>query len=166
MNWKSDRAFNEIPLLPPEVDLESTAILKACISARAALAELKQAGLLLPNQELLINLLPILEAKDSSEIENIVTTADKLFRYAAEDGSADAATKEALRYRSALHRGYLRLGDRPLITNTAIEICSAIKEKPMKIRTMPGVALVNQSTGKVTYTPPEGEDLIRDLLAN
>lgn len=102
MVWRADYPYNDLPPLPPDVNLESVAILKACIPARAALAELKQAGQLLPNQGLLINLLPLLEAKDSSEIENIVTTTDKLFQYAYEDTLADPMTKEALRYRTAL----------------------------------------------------------------
>lgn len=81
----------------------SVVVLKACIPARAALSELKQAGALSPNQGLLINLLPMLEAKDSSEIENILTTSDKLFQYSEEYSQADLATKEALRYRTALN---------------------------------------------------------------
>ena len=78
-------------------------MLKACITARSALAELKQAAELIPNQTMLINTIPLLEAKDSSEIENIVTTTDKLFQHAHWEGQADPATKEALRYRSALN---------------------------------------------------------------
>ncbi|GAC19143.1 hypothetical protein GARC_2176 [Paraglaciecola arctica BSs20135] len=92
------------------------AVLKACIPARAALTELKQAETLLPYQALLINLLPLLEAKDSSEIENIITTSDKLFQHAQEDSQADPATKEALRYRTALYDGFIRLKQRPLCT--------------------------------------------------
>lgn len=98
-----------MPGLPPAVELESKAVLKACITARAAMAELKIAAELIPNQTMLINTIPLLEAKDSSEIENIVTTTDQLFRHAQGDvfgsAKADAATKEALRYRSALHQG-------------------------------------------------------------
>ena len=78
-------------------------MLKAFIAARAAVTELKKAGELMPNQSMLINLLPLLEAKDSSEIENIVTTTDKLFQYAQEDKGADHATKEALRYHHHSH---------------------------------------------------------------
>ncbi|MDE3011075.1 MAG: hypothetical protein KGI67_09330 [Pseudomonadota bacterium] len=100
-----------MPALPPARELESRAVLKACIEARAALAELKQAAALIPNQAMLINTIPLLEAKDSSEIENIVTTTDQLFQYAQSPAqgqdNADPATKEALRYRTALHRGYL-----------------------------------------------------------
>ena len=116
--WHPEKPHNQLPPLPPPQELESRAVLKACITARAALAQLKQAAELIPNQTMLINTIPLLEAKDSSEIENIVTTTDKLFLYAQTDGhgQADPATKEALRYRSALHRGYQSLTERPLCT--------------------------------------------------
>lgn len=106
--WRPDKPHNQLPPLPPPQELESRAVLKACITARAALAELKQAAELIPNQTMLINTIPLLEAKDSSEIENIVTTTDKLFQHAQTDGhgQADPATKEALRYRSALLEDY------------------------------------------------------------
>lgn len=146
--------------------METIAILKACIPARAALAELKQAGELLPNQGLLINLLPLLEAKDSSEIENIVTTTDKLFQYADEDDSADPATREALRYRTALATGFRRLSERPLTANTAIDICSTIKSVDMQVRRVPGTKLMNPASGEVIYTPPEGKDQLKQLLSN
>ncbi len=166
MTWQPDLPYNDLPLLPPSVDLNSVAILKACIPARAALAELKQAGELLPNQGLLINILPLLEAKDSSEIENIVTTADKLFQFADEDNLADAATKEALRYRTALNSGYRALKSRPLCSNTAIEICSTIKGIQMDVRKIPGTTLANSTTGDIIYTPPTGEQVIRNYLDN
>ena len=90
--------------------METKAVMRALVGARAALAELKQAGELIPNQSILINTLPILEARASSEIENIVTTADRLFRFAQGDESdqADPATKEALRYQSALMQALLQ----------------------------------------------------------
>lgn len=143
-------------------------MLKACITARAALAELKQAAGLIPNQTMLINTIPLLEAKDSSEIENIVTTTDKLFQHAHTDGhgQADPATKEALRYRSALYRGYMSLKERPICTATAVEICRTLKAVDMDIRKTPGTKLQNDRTGEVIYTPPEGEALLRDMLAN
>jgi Fic family protein len=102
MPWAPQKPFNDIPLLPPVEELETKAVLKLCIEARAALAELKQAAELIPNQTMLINTLPLLEAKDSSEIENIVTTTDKLFQFYQSDTQPDAATKEALRYRRAM----------------------------------------------------------------
>jgi Fic family protein len=166
MRWQPEQPYNNLPQLPPRADLDSMAILKACIPARVALAELKQVGELLPNQGLLINILPLLEAKDSSEIENIVTTTDKLFQYANEDNLADQATKEALRYRTALNQGFRALSDRPLCSNTAIEICSTIKGIEMDVRKVPGTTLVNPVTEEVIYTPPEGESIIRELLEN
>ncbi|KCV15542.1 Fic/DOC family N-terminal domain-containing protein, partial [Bordetella holmesii] len=98
--WHPEQPHNQLPALPPAQELETRPVLKACIEARAALAELKQAAELIPNQAMLINTIPLLEAKDSSEIENIVTTTDQLFQYAQGHDNADPATKEALRYRT------------------------------------------------------------------
>ena len=167
MPFRPDRPYNQLPLLPPPVDLETHANLKACIEARAALAELNVAGELIPNQTILINSIPLLEAQASSEIENVVTTTDRLFRFAnlAED-KADPATKEALRYRTALHEGFRYLAHRPLSTATAVQICRTIKGVETDVRSTPGTALINEATGQVIYTPPEGNALLRDQLAN
>ncbi|MDO5624963.1 MAG: Fic family protein [Pseudomonadota bacterium] len=165
--WDRRRPYNTLPPLPPRADLESRAILKQCILARAALAELKQATALIPNPTVLINTIPLLEAKDSSEIENIVTTTDELFRHADDDGEhADAATKEALRYRTALRLGFESLREHPLSTRTAVQVCTAIKGVAMDVRRTPGTQLVNHRSGDAIYTPPEGEALLRGLLAN
>ena len=165
-SWQADRPHNHLEPLPPAAELESRAVLKLCIEARAALAELKQAAELIPNQTMLINIIPILEAKDSSEIENIVTTTDRLFQYAHGSDNADPATKEALRYRTALQHGFQSLKDRPLCTATAVEICRTLKGADMDVRRTPGTQLVNDRTGEVIYTPPEGEARLRDMLAN
>jgi len=164
--WRADRPYNNLPRLPPSSELETKAVLKQCISARSALAELKKASELIPNPAMLINTLPLLEAKASSEIENIVTTADQLFRHLQADAGADPATKEALRYRRALLEGVRELETRPLTTRTAESICTQVKGMEMSVRKVPGTALANDATGTVIYTPPEGESLIRDLLAN
>jgi Fic family protein len=164
--WHPDRPWNDLPRLPPKAELESKAVLKQCVTARAALAELKQAVELIPNPGMLINTLPILEARASSEIENIVTTADKLFRHLQADGSADPATREALRYRSALLEGVRAIGKRPLATRTAEAVCTRIKGTEMTVRKVPGTALAKNASAEVVYTPPEGEALLRDLLAN
>jgi Fic family protein len=164
--WQPDRPFDKLPFLPPEVDLESKAILKQCIEARAAVAELKQAAELIPNQGVLINTLPLLEARASSEIENIVTTADRLFRFRESEGKADGPTKEALRYGSALLEGFRTLEDHPLNTRTAEEVCSKIKGIAMSVRRVPGTTLANERTGELIYTPPVGEDRLRELLSN
>ncbi len=151
--------------LPPPVDLESRAILKRCIPARAALAELKRGAELIPNQTMLINTLPLLEAHASSEIENIVTTTDKLFQFRQDSEHADPATKEALRYSHALLEGYAALAKHPLSTRTAEDVCTRIKGVEMQVRRVPGTAVARE-TGEIVYTPPEGEDLLRNLLAN
>ena len=164
--WRPDRPWNDLPKLPPPVELETRAVLKQCVAARAALAELKQAAALIPNPAILINTLPLLEARASSEIENIVTTADKLFRYLQADAGADPATREALRYRRALLEGAKALKARPLATRTAEIVCTQIKGIEMTVRRVPGTALAKGDGGEVVYTPPEGESLLRDLLAN
>ena len=161
------RPYNDLPLLPPSKDLETREVLKKCVTARTALAELRIAGQLIPDQGVLINAIPLLEAKDSSEIENIVTTNDALFREASlGDEGGDPAAKEALRYRTALYEGFKSLGERPLTTRTAIEICRTIKGLDLDLRATPGTALRNSHTGEVIYTPPDGQDRLRNLLAN
>ena len=158
--------YNDLPPLPPAVELETRAVLKQCITARAALAELKQAGELIPNQSVLINTLPLLEAQASSEIENIVTTTDRLFQFQHTDERADPATREALRYSSALLEGFRALKTHPLSTRTAEQVCTRIKGVQMQVRRVPGTTLANDKTGAVIYTPPVGEDLLRTKLAN
>lgn len=161
------KPYDDLPALPPSADVESRAVLKACIEARAAVAELKAAGQLIPNQGLLINSIPLLEAQASSEIENIVTTTDRMFLFdGASEGEPDPATREALRYRTALWEGHQALKQRPLSTNTAVQICRAIKGVDMDIRKTPGTTLTNDRTRQVIYTPPEGEGLLREKLAN
>lgn len=168
MPFDTHRPFNNLPLLPPAQSLETIPVLKACIRARAALAELKAVGALIPDQAVLINSIPLLEAQASSEIENIVTTSDRLFRFAGQgfEAGADPATKEALRYRTALAQGFQRLSSRPLTTVAAVDICRTIKGADIDVRATPGTALVNDATGQVIYTPPEGTAVLRDLLAN
>jgi Fic family protein len=165
--FRPDVPFNSLPQLPPAAELETRTVLKACIPARAALAELNAAAHLIPNPAILINTIPVLEARASSEIENIVTTTDRLFRLAADDtAQADPATKEALRYRTALRRGYEALASRPLGTILAVEVCTILRGIDTDIRRVPGTALRNQATGAAVYTPPDGEARLRDLLAN
>jgi Fic family protein len=160
--------YNDLPDLPPPLDgIETTDILKRCIEARVALAELKQAAELIPNSTVLVNALPLLEARASSEIENIVTTTDKLFEFAdiAEE-RADAATKEALRYRTALYEGTKMVQRRMLTTDMAIQICSIVKGMELDIRAESGTTLKNRMSGEVIYTPPVGQDRLIAKLDN
>lgn len=165
MPWNPEVPFNELPPLPPEgLDLEPKAVLKATVEARTALATLAQACQLLPNPTVLINAVPLLEAQASSEIENIVTTADELFKY-AESGGGDHAVKEALRYRSALFTGVESIRSRPLTAATARRICSRLQGRDMTVRAIPGTRIANPTTRKVVYAPPEGVDLINEKLS-
>lgn len=166
ISWNPDRPFNDLPPLAVAEELETKPVLRACIEARAALAELKQAAELIPNQSMLINTLPLMEAQASSEIENIVTTTDELFSHVHGTGDPDPAIKEALRYRQALMEGARALVERPLCTAVAESICSRIRGAEMRVRQVPGTKIVDGQTGATIYTPPEGEDLIRDLLAD
>jgi len=162
------KAYNELPALPPKQDIETKKILKVCIEARASLAELRKAAEMLPNQSVLRNSLPLLEAQASSEIENIVTTTDKLFQYAnsSSETNIDPATKEALRYRTALREGFESIKSRPLNTVLAESLCSNLHGVEMTVRKVPGTTLSNQATGEIIYTPPEGEALLRKKLHN
>lgn len=166
MGWDPWRPHNDLPGLPPDALLETQLVLKQCIAARAALAELKQAARSIPSPGILISTLPLLEAQASSQIENVVTTADRLFKHLNSEGTTDPATKEALRYRHALLEGFEELQKRPLSTPVAERVCSRIKSSVMHVRKVPGTALANPTTGAIIYTPPEGESRIRDLLAD
>ena len=166
-NFAPDRPYNDLPLLPPPIDIETRSILKACIESRAAIAALQQCGHLIPNQAMLINTIPVLEAQASSAIENIVTTADRLFQFATiPEAQADPATKEALRYGKALRIGFESLSTRPLTRRTAIDVCSVIKGVDMEIRRVPGVSLIEATSRTVIYTPPDGSQLLQDKLTN
>ncbi|MGQ0463796.1 MAG: Fic family protein [Sporichthyaceae bacterium] len=165
MPWSPDVPFDELPPLPPPgLDLEPKPVLKAAVEARAALATLNQAGQLLSNPNILIQSVPLLEAQASSEIENIVTTADELFKH-VETGGGEPATKEALRYRSALFAGVESIRSRPLTAGTAAAVCSALHNREMTVRAVPGTRIANPATGEIVYAPPEGADLIREKLA-
>ncbi|MFT4114446.1 Fic family protein [Silvibacterium sp.] len=166
MAHRRDQPYNALPLLPPKQDLETKAILKQTIASARALADLRGIAAKVPNPRILINGIVLQEARLSSEIENIVTTSDELYRAAANgDGVTDAHTKEVLRYREALWYGFEQLAKRPLSANLAIEIVGIIRQVQMDVRKVPGTSLKN-SRGEVIYTPPEGEGLIRDKLGN
>jgi len=167
-DFNANQPYNELPALPPDAaSIENTEILKKCIDARVALAELKQAAELIPNSAVLVNALPLLEARASSEIENIVTTTDRLFEFVdINEDKADAATKEALRYRTALFEGSKMVRRHMLTTDMAIQICSTIKDKELDIRDDSGTRLTNRRSGEVIYTPPVGQQLLLQKLRN
>ncbi len=165
--FDSARPYNQLPLLPPKIDLEIPSVLKACIEANKELAKLKVAEQLIPNQTVLINSIPLLESQASSAIENIVTTTDELFECAQANAAAmNSATKETLQYRQALYQGFQAIKKRPLSIAVICEICSTIRQVDTGLRKLPGTALVNELSGQTIYIPPEGEELLRQLLTN
>lgn len=169
MGFAPNQPYNHLPLLPPQgVELETKAVLKKTVSASRALAELKTAGRLIPNQGegVLLSTLGLQEAKLSSEIENIVTTQDGLYQALAQSAlQIDGPTKEVLSYNQALWYGYAQLKSRGISTRLLEEIGQIIKPQHGSIRKLPGTRIVN-AAGQTIYTPPEGESVIRDKLAN
>lgn len=162
------KPYNSLPPLPPKADLETKQILKKLASARGALGELKGIVNLIPNQTILLNTLILEEARDSSEIENIITTRDKMYKaLALSKANIDPATKEVLRYRESLWKGYnVVKKDRKLTTELIVQMQKSFIEKNAGIRKKPGTYIGNRATSEVIYTPPEGERLIRDLMKN
>jgi Fic family protein len=160
-----NKPYNSLPDLPPKIDLESPELLKASIKAQRLLGELKGGCQRLPDPRLLINTIMLQESKDSSAIENIVTTQDELYRAVIQvDDHVSPATKEVLRYREALHHGVDRVAKKGLTTNTLVSIMQKIKNSTQNVRNNTGTRLANPITQEIIYTPPEGEELLRKKL--
>lgn len=159
--------YNDLPLLPPKADIETKEILRKTISAGRALAQLKGTMMNLPNPTLFLDTIYLQEAKASSEVENIITTNDELYMSLIADKKVnDLATKEVLCYKEALWLGLEQLKKKPFITtNLCISIVQCIKQNTASIRVTPGTTLSNLK-GEVIYTPPSGENVIREKLAN
>lgn len=160
--------FNDLPDLPPTEDLETKPVLLQLNRATRQLAELKGRTRSLPNPDILLSTLALNEAKDSSEIENIITTHDELYRGLTMDSlGLSIQAKEVLHYREALWRGTEIIRARPLFTtNLCVELAAIIKEHGAGIRAQSGTRIVSDKTDAVIYTPPEGESIIRDKLAS
>ncbi|MYA70531.1 Fic family protein [Candidatus Poribacteria bacterium] len=159
--------WNDLPELPPAADIESREILKACISAMTELSKANALVKTLPNEEVLINTLPLQEARRSSEIENIVTTNDDLYRAIASDrNQVDSNTKEVLHYREALWDGVRRIREGSTLDIQLFEqICSRIFDGKMKVRSGP-VVIENRATQQLIYRPPTGYGNLIRLLTN
>jgi Fic family protein len=169
MSIAPDKPYNQLPLLPPSLErIESIAILKQESKAAVALAELKGLAKTLPNQGILLNAIVLKEAQASSEVENIITTHDKLYQaLAATSVQADPATKEVLRYREALLYGFEEIKTRGFInTNSICRIQAILEENEAGIRQLPGTALKNDLTGETIYIPPDDKDAIQRLMKN
>ncbi len=161
--------YDNLPGLPPSADVESKAVLKQCLAATRALAELKGVGGLIPDQTILINAIPLQEARLSSEIENIVTTQDELFRAAMDESKVtDPATKEVLRYRTALRRGSDLLKSDGLSIRMILEVCRVLRGMPaLEFRSADEqVCIGSRTTGEIHYTPPRGGSVLLAKLRN
>lgn len=165
--FKKDIPYNDLPLLPPKGELETTAVLRKTITASRALSKLNGAITNLPNPRLFLDTIHLQEAKASSEIENIITTNDDLYQAIVADKKFDnPAAKEVISYKEALWNGLDQLKKKPFITtNFCIDIVQRIKQNTSGIRTTPGTTLSN-AKGETIYTPPTGETIIREKLAN
>ena len=165
--YDPNKPYNELALLPPKLAMSSK-IYSKTISANRALAELKGMAGQIPNQVIILNSLLLREAKDSSEIENIVTTQDELYKaFSIDSPGLNPAVKEVLNYKEALWLGYELIQKKKLITTGEIlKIQECLMGNNAGIRKQPGTALKNAKTGEVIYTPPFGKDVIEDKLKN
>ena len=156
-----------IPPLPPKFDFDTLPILKALTRATRSLAEVKGRAPIIPNQGILINTLSLQEAKDSSEIENIVTTNDQLFRGGLDRNSAlNGPSKEVAVYRDALQLGYQRLCETNLLTNrTLVEMFQLLKNRDDAFRKLPGTGLQN-SSGQIVYVPTQDAEQIENQMTS
>lgn len=154
--------------VPDSIELETPAVLRMAARAHRALAELKGAAAAIPNESILIDTLALQEAKDSSAIEDIVTTEDQLFQGDAISGYfPSAAAKEVHHYAAALKLGLARVrGQRFLRLNDVLEIQAALEQNRAGLRKLPGTVLKNQQTGDVVYEPPQDPAEIKRLMAN
>jgi len=160
-NWKLD-------YLPLDIDFESKNILKALPKAHFALAELKGIASSIPNQNILINTLGLQEAKDSSEIENIITTHDDLYKSELNfEALKSLDAKEVQNYITALKTGFKLITENKLLTNkTVLAIQEALEDNKAGFRKLPGTELKNAKTSEVVYTPPQNNEDILNLMSN
>ena len=155
------------PSLPLQHELETKAVLKKAIAANTALAKLNGVAVRIPNQAVLINALVLQEAKDSSEIENIITTHDDLYRSSIDDTHLTQAVKEVRHYGEALRKGFeLVTHNKLLLVKDIIQIQSILEKNDAGIRKQGGTQLKNDQTGEVVFIPPQYENDIRNALAN
>jgi Fic family protein len=167
MKFDPAKPFNDLPLLPPSADLESSAVLRQAARTHGILGKLNGYCGMLPNAGMLIDSLIVQEARSSSAIENIITTQDAVYRAMATGGLADPAAKEVMEYREALWKGHRLLKAQGSIGVKAIlTVQETIVHNDAGVRALPGTVLKSESTGKVVYTPPVGRERIMLLLGN
>lgn len=150
-----------------ESDFETRAVLKKAASAHRYLAELKGVSVSIPNEAILINTLTLQEAKASSEVENIVTTHDELYKAGLFKDFLSPAAKEVQDYASALKRGFDRVKQLELIRiGDILDIQQTLEKNNAGLRKLPGTTLKNIKTGEVIYTPPQDPQHLEMLMGN
>lgn len=153
--------------LPLDSEFETKKVLKALPSAHAALAELKGIASTIPNQHILINTLGLQEAKDSSAIENIITTHDELYKSGLQLDFRSSEAKEVQNYISALKKGFELISEDGLLTTKMIlQIQEVLENNKAGFRKLPGTTLKNASTGETIYTPPQEHSEVVKLMSN
>jgi Fic family protein len=151
---------------PPSTNLETPTILKKAIQANRALAQLNGTAKIIPNQNILINALVVQEAKDSSEIENIITTHDELFRAGLDIESVTNEAKEVQHYKEALVQGYEMVKESGLLLKRDIvKIQGILEQNDAGVRRQSGTVLRNMATGEVVFEPPQEYETIQKLLS-
>lgn len=168
-SFDPSKPYDALPLLPPDRSrVETIAVLRQENKAIAALAELKGLANIIPNQSILINAIVLQEAKDSSEIENIITTKDELYKAISSiTKKYDPAIKEVMFYREALYEGFRKIKERDLLSmNDIIILQEILVQNNAGIRKLPGTTLANDKTGEIIYTPPQSEEAINSLTTN
>lgn len=158
----------ELKELPLEKDIETFKVLKKLSSAHRALAELKGIASGIPNENILINTLALQEAKDSSAVENIITTYDDLFKAELNpNGLNPSDAKEVQNYIEALKKGFYSISKHKILTNNIIiDIQSVLEKNNAGFRKIPGTTLKNSKTGEIVYTPPQDFAIIQELMSN
>lgn len=152
--------------LPPNVDCESVEILKQLNKASRALGQLKGEISKIPNSQILLDTLVLQEAKDSNEIENIVTTDDEIYQASIDQTIATISAKEAINYSDAIKMGFGIVKNKGLLTINDIERIQEIISPNHPIRKLPGTVLKNPKTEEVVFTPPQDRNEILELLSN
>lgn len=159
---------SNLKLLPPDTDLETIAVLKKLPAAHRRLAELKGISSTIPNETILINTLTLQEAKDSSAIENIITTHDEIYKAQLfKELFLNAAAKEVNSYAEALKTGFQNIRKQKILKSSHIlEIQEILEQNDAGYRKLPGTSLVNEATGETVYTPPQDYDSVVELMDN
>lgn len=168
MNFDRKIPYNDLPALPPKADIETKKILRKAIQANKELASMASYCKQLPNEGVLYNTLFLKEAKDSSEIENIITTNDELYQaLSSEQDILGPSTREVMHYLDALWTGIDEMKKTGTLTERIfVKIVDSIRNNDEGIRKNTGTRIANQSTGEIVYSPPEGKDVISNKLKN